>query len=397
MTISLASLISAETKQAIYDIGIEVATSLSLPVTSWSTGDPTRTMYWFLAEVMSSVERIAVRYVASGFLDFAAASEDRYDWLVLLAEQMYGYTATVATHGAAASGVTLTNGGGGLFVFEANDVTFKNSTSGKTYHNTSGGTLASGPGTTLTLDIEADEAGSESNAAAGEIDTVVTSLLGVTCSNAVAVVGSDAETAASIVAGCKAKLAALSPNGPADAYNYVATNATLTGVTGVTKARTYGDTDTGDVTVYLGGPAGAVSGAQVAAATNAIATWATPWCVTPTVSSAAGVSQAVTYELWVYDSITLSQAELEAAIDASLVAWFAERPIGGDIKALAASGMLYREGIRQAIRSACGTHFVDLTITVPSDDVAITEGQIAALGAVTATAIHFEAAPTVVG
>ena len=399
--ISLASLLSAETRQSLYTKGLALASAVGLPVTSWHAGDPTRSLYWFLASILGVLEDVVVGFVQSAFLEYVSADPRTYRWLVLLADQQFGYTASVATYAAAASGITLTNNAGGYFDLKARDVSFQNSTTGKTYHNTSAGILSSytGIGTkpTLTLDLEADEIGTASNSAPGEIDTVVTGLNGVTCSNGVAVNGADAESGASIVAGCKAKRAAMSPNGPADAYNYVVCNSALTGTTGITKARTYGDRTTGDVTVYLGGPSGAVSGADVALALAAVLKWSTPWGITPAVSSASAVTQAVTYELWLYDSIALTGDQVKAAVAAALAAWFAQRPIGGDIKAAVGSGKLYREGIRGAIRAACGAHFVDLAITVPSGDVAITAGQIAALGTVTATAVHFEAAPKVTG
>ena len=86
-------------------------------------------------------------------------------------------------------------------LLEAGDLTVKSTTNDKTYHNTDGGTLASGPGTTLDLTFEADEAGSESSAAAGEVDSMVTTLNLVTCASTTAATGTDAETAQSALAG----------------------------------------------------------------------------------------------------------------------------------------------------------------------------------------------------
>ena len=129
----------------------------------------------------------------------------------------------------------------------------------------------------------------------------------------------------------------------------------------------------------------------------AVGKWCVPWGITPHLYSAASVTQAVTYELWVYDSIGMTAAELEAAVAAALLAWFAARPIGGDVKASVGSGKLYCEGIKEAIKSVCGAHFVDLVLTVPASDIAITAGQIAALGAIVPTGVHFESKPTVIG
>jgi len=389
--IPLATLIEPQSTQDIYDVALEVARDLSLPVDSWQTGDPTRSLYWILAEVVAALESTISGYASSGFLEWAAADSGRYQWLVHMADQVYGYTAREATY--ATGVVTLSNGGGGLFVIEAGDITVKSAVTGKTYHNTSGGTLASGPGTTLDVDIVADESGSDSSASATEIDTMITTLLSVTCSNAAAVVGDDAELASSIVAGCRAKLGTISGCGPAGAYDYVARASELTGTTAVTRSRAFASSTTGEVLVYLAGPSGAVGAADVALVEAAILTWATPLCITPTVASAAALTIDVTYELWVYDTVGMTSAEIETAVELELSALFAVRPIGGDVKGSVGSGYLYLSMIESCIRAAFPEYFVDVTVTLPATDQIVAANEIPMLGTVTATAIHLEAAP----
>jgi len=377
MTISLASLISQETKQEIYDKALDIARTIGLPVTSWQPGDPTRSLYWHLSEVMSTVEAVLVGYVASGFLDYAAADDSRYQWLVLLAEQVYGYTAREATY--ATTTVTLTNTAGGLYVIESGDLTFEDSSTGKTFHSTSGGTLASGPGTTLDVDVVADESGSASSASAHGIDTLVTTLLGVTVDNATAAIGIDEESSSDIAAGCRAKLAALSPNGPGDAYVYVATNATLTGTTGVTLAIATENSTTGNVVVYLAGPNGHVSGADVTAANTAMLLWARPLCVTLTTTSASDVVVPVTYSLRIYDSVSTTDAAIEAAIANELAEMFVARPIGGD------DGKLAKRLVESTIMRTFPDHAFDVTVSAPAADVALSANAVAVLGAITPT------------
>lgn len=395
---SLDDLITVNTAETIYNATIDVAEVLGLPVTSWSVGDPTRSVYWSVATELARFEDVVANYVASGFLDLAVArcnedpdDADRYAWLVMLADQVYGYTADAATY--ATTDVTLTNGGGGLYVIEPGDLTLKSSTTDKTYTNTTGGTLASGPGTTLDVTVVADEAGSGSTAAATEIDTLVTTLLNVTCSNATAAQGTDAEAPSSIATGCRAKLGSLSAAGPADAYDYVATNADLTGTANVTRSRTYDDSTTGDVTIYVAGPSGAVAGGDVTAVEEAITEWALPLCITPTVASAVDLTQAITYELWLYDSVNMTTAEVEAAVETALEELFIARPIGGDIKAAIGSGFIYHSMLRGAFRETFGEHFVDVAVTVPAADTAVADNEVPVLGVITVTAIHFEAAP----
>lgn len=388
--VSLATLLVQETKAAIYAKGLAVATTLSLPVTSWSVGDPTRSLYHFVSEILSTLEGVAVGYIASGFLDFAVAAAEADDsnrpWLILLAEQVYGYDTTEATY--ATTTITLTNNAGGFYPdILSGDLTFRSSATGKTYHNTSSGTLNSGPATTLVLDIVADEPGSASSAGAGEIDEMVTTLLEVTCSNATAATGLDAESPASVATGCRAKLGALSPNGPRSAYEYVATRPALTGTTNVTRARSIGDSATGDVTLLLAGPSGGVAGADVTLVQTAIERWATPLCITPTASTAVNHVIAPTYELWLYDTVGKEDAEIKALVEASLQSIMLARPISGDIIPPAA-GAVYHSLLESAIASPFPGEVFRVALTSPAGDTAIAWNEVPVLGTVTPTAVH---------
>ena len=104
---TLTDMLTTETKAAIYARGLAVAQALGLNVTSWVAGDPTRSLYHFLSNILETLEIQVAGYVSSGFLDYATGN-----WLTLLAEQLYGVTRTEATY--ASTTVRLTNGGGGL-------------------------------------------------------------------------------------------------------------------------------------------------------------------------------------------------------------------------------------------------------------------------------------------
>lgn len=391
--LTLATLVFQETKATILAKGLSIASSLGLDVDAWGTGDPTRSYYHYLAEVLANLEGVVTNYIAAGFLDWAqekAEETGNTDWLVLLAKQVYNVDAVEATF--AEGVVTLTNTAGGQYDIEPGDVTFKSSISGKTYHNTNGGTLAPGPATTLALDIVADEAGSESSAGAGEVDTLITTLLGVTCTNANAVVGLDSESAASIANRCRLKLGALSPNGPRDAYNYVAQNQELTGTTGITRTRSIGDSDVGEVTLYLAGPSGPVSGDDRDAAEAAIIQWATPLTITPIVLSSTGVSVPVTYTIWVYSGVGETADSIKSTVEAELERLFAVRPIGGDIIPPSLTGKVYTSLVESVIRAAFPAHTFRVDLAAPASDVALTAGQVATLGLVTGT-VNFVSDP----
>lgn len=383
---TLASLLYTETKAAIYARGLAVATALGLPVTSWVAGDPTRSLYHFLAEQFYYLERNVAGYIASGFLDYAEG-----DWLTMLAEQVYRVTRVEATFATVT--IKLTNGGGGLYPIEVGDVVVKSSSGGQTYTNTEAGTLASGVGEELELSFTADIAGSGGTEAALGIDTLVTTMLDVTCVNDLAAVGLDAESDADLRALCRAKLGMLSPNGPRDAYNFVVKSSEYTLVTDITRSRTVGDSTTGEVTVYVASASGAAAGASVTAAQSAVELWAAPLCITPTVVNASVVSVPVTYELWMYDSVGETTADVEAAIETALGVMFAARPIGGDVIAPATSGKLYQSLISSTIKAVYPEHTFRVVVTAPAGDTSLTIGQVATLGLVTATAVHQEATP----
>ena len=374
-TVSLATLLVQESKETIYRFALGVGQAIGLNVSSWQPGDPTRSLFHIESELLSSLEALVAGYISSGFLDYASGT-----WLKILAEQVYGVTVPPATY--ASCDVVLTNAGGGIYDLEVGDVTLKNSLTGKTYRNTTSGLL--GGLSTLTVTVVADEAGSESSAGAGEIDELVTSLLGVTCSNALAAVGSDEQEESTTRQQCRDKLGSLSPNGPREAYSYVALTPELTGTSAISRVRVYANSETGDVRVILAGPGGAIVEADRALVEAAILQWATPLCITPTIESATAVTVDIAYELWVYKRAGKTAAELEADVETALETLFKTRPIGGDLLDGEASGKLYRSLLESTIESSNDQAF-RVELATPAVDVSLANEEVAALGTVTAT------------
>lgn len=379
MTVSLLTLLVQETKAAIYQRGLDICTSIGLPVTSWQAGDPVRSLLHLEAYTLEALESMVVGYIKSGFLDYATG-----DWLKLLAEQVFGVTVPAATY--AETDVVLTNSAsGGLYPIIAGDLTFKNSVTGATYHNTTPTTVTNlSPSSTMTVTVVADIAGSDGSAGAGEIDTLVTARDGVTCTNALAAVGIDEQDEEVTRVTCREKLDFLSPDGARGAYSYVAKNEDYGGTPAITRTRVYGDSTTGVVTVYLAGPSGGSSAADVTLATTAIVTWATPICITPVVAAASNVTVPVTYSLWLYKSCGKTVAEVRTAVSDALEAMFATVPIGGDVVAPATTGKLYQSDVAATIVRAVPEGF-RVSMTLPSGDTSLTNGQVAVLGTVTGT------------
>lgn len=287
MTFSISDLFSVETATSFLARGLAEAQSLGLLVTSWRTDDPTRATFSFVARALSTKDGALAELAKSAFLSSAEG-----DWLEILALEVYNVPKGKATY--ADSTLTLQNTGGGVYPIAARDWVFKNTVSGKTYRNVSAMPTLLG-GQTITIDVEATEAGSASNSLANEIDAIVTTRLGVSVLASTAAVGLDDQDDEPLRQQCRDSRGALSPNGPADAYNYVVKNPTLTGVTGITRATSDGDNALFNVTVFVAGTTGPVAGASVIAAQAACEQWATPLCATPTVVNSAALVVNVTY------------------------------------------------------------------------------------------------------
>jgi uncharacterized phage protein gp47/JayE len=377
MILDLAQLIVRTTKDKFYETAILVAKNIGLPTDTWIAGDPTRSLYFILAEVLGTLEETVVAWIMSAFLDYATGP-----WLKIVAKQVFNVDVPEATF--ATTTVTMTNTLGGLYEYDPGDVTFRNSSTGKTFRNTTAGILA--PGGTLSLEVIAEEPGADSTSQAGEIDEIVSGPAGVTCTNATAAIGTDEQSEATTRQQCRDKLGSLSPNGPAAAYAFVSRESKLTGTTGVSRVRVYDESETGDVYVYLAGPSGGVSGGDRTLVEAAIVQWANPLCNTPHVVAATNVVVAPTYEIWVYKSANKTEAEIETDVEAALETLFARHEIGGDIIPPATSGYLYKSLLESKIRAVSDQAF-RVTVSSPASDVALANNEVAVLGAITAT-IH---------
>lgn len=364
--ITLASLLSLTTKDGFYAKGLAIVESLGVTVTSWRAGDPTRSLYHYLAEMLTVLEPVVREFIAGGFLEFASG-----EWLTILAKQVYNVDRDEATF--AGDALVLENTEPYLYEIEAGDLTFKSSATGQTYHNTTGGTLSPGPGTTLELEWVADEAGSDSSVSADEIDELVTTLLGVEIQSSGAGVGVDEQTDAALKAECSASVGGISPNGPAEAYQSVALNSTLTGVTDVTKAEVDGDSDTGDVTLYLAGPSGPVQSESVDAVADAIALWATPLTITPSVVNATEVAVAISMTVYIYSSVGETEAVIQSTVSDRLQDVFTELAIGGD------DGELDPSKLSSAAFASFPGYVHKVVVATPAAAVAIDAGEIATI------------------
>lgn len=369
MTVSVTSLISVATLDTILNIGLDVARTLGVPVTSWRSGDPTKALFHFLATVLAERETISSEFIKSGFLSTAEG-----DWLTIVASELYGVDRPEATSGT--STITLSNTEGRYYNLAAGEVTVMNLATGATYHSTAA--LVLPRGTTATLAVEADAPGADSSANANEIDTIVSTMLGVAITASTAAVGTDALDDAALRTLCRATLGALSPNGPPDAYEYVARTPTLSLAPNVTRAAAIEDSTYGNVTLYLAGDSGPVTAGDVTKVQTAIELWAKPLCIKPTASNTTALPITIT--------ASVTGEDIPAAIDAlsevTLAAYMRTVLLG------AQGGVVSRAAIYRAILDAAenaGASNVLVNLAAPAADVTLTTAQVATLGTVTIT------------
>jgi uncharacterized phage protein gp47/JayE len=340
----LASVSLAEWKQAI----IGVANSVGLKTTNWSEGGFTRTLLALFANLYTTGGDVVRIVAASGFLDTA---EDA--WLTFLARNVFGVERVEATYAAAPASLELTNGGGGLFVYDAGDIVVAHEDTGATYRNTTGGTLNPGVGQKLLLDLAAEEPGTNSNASIGKIRVMVTTSLGVTCNNVVALAGLDGETDALLRQRCRDSVAALAIGGIKNAYEYYAKSAkradgTPVGVTRVLVATPLGD---GTVDVYIAGVNGALSSTDVAYVQADFDKYVTPYGFSATAISAVNLSVSAPASIWIPSSLGLDTASAQKAVHDALRDYVQSLPIGGVIIS-PATGKVYWRALLSVVASA---------------------------------------------
>lgn len=263
---------------------LSIGSGLSLPVTAWQPLGIARDILTINSQIVSSYSSTINLMAQGGYLSYAALMVDANGapittWMDLVGQNNYNVTRIPASFAQTSStGFSVTNSSSTpLGPYSPGALHFENPVTGKTYTNT--GTVTIAGSTSTGIAIVADTAGSASSSGVGTITSIVSPTLpNCTCTNSSALVGADAETNAAYEVRCEAKLGALSPNGPHQAYYFVATSITDTtqpfynaGVsTPITRCSVV--TAPGEVDVYVATINGAVTGCvqnPVTAATNA--------------------------------------------------------------------------------------------------------------------------------
>jgi len=196
---------------------------------------------------------------------------------------------TASAHGLTSGATVLLQGITGQAQLNATWVITVTSTTQFTLGGVLGNGVSSSSGkvyVSTVVAFAADTAGTAGTSAVGTITQLVTSLVGVSCSNTAALVGAGWESNAALVARCRLKLQSLSPNAPAGAYQYFALTAsqlvqafttadataqTLTLTSPISRTKVALNLSTGVVTLTLANASGPVGGCANLAVSNASA------------------------------------------------------------------------------------------------------------------------------
>lgn len=325
MALALTDLITPATAAQWTTTILGYCASLGLNTTAWQSGGVTRTILAVTANCLALVDSAVSKYAAGGYLDFAAATtvtpEYGPGFLDGISQSVFSVTRNPSV--AASGTITFTNSSASSYgPYAAGTFHVADPSTGAIYTNTAALTIAAS--TTTDAAFRADVSGGTSGAAA--ITAMVISLVGVTCTNASAFVGTLAETNAALVVRCKAKLATFAARtGGASAYQYFATATSETGyplVVPITRALPVADKISGSVVVYLAREASSPSTPDVTAMQTYLQSVCTPDDTTMT--CAAATTTTATWHVTYYGQVGLS-----AAIQSAYVAFINTLPIGG--------------------------------------------------------------------
>jgi hypothetical protein len=353
---------------------VSALVTVGVPADKWRAGGVASTMLTVFSMSLALLASLVTGFIQGFFLPTATG-----DSLKLLAQYVYGVTLPVAT--AASGPLTLVNAGGGVYTVAAGQFTALNPFTNVTYTNANAFVLPAL--TSIAITVRANVSGSAGNANPGEINTLITTMIGVTCSNPTSLVGIDPPTDEAIRTLCYNSLGIRSVRGVRSAYAYaveVATNPITGAPVNVNRWAIVADSHVGTVNIYVASPSGAATSSDVTGVANSVEANARPECVTATVASATPVSYAPALIVWAtLPSGTTSTAAATAAA-AALTSYLASFPIGG---VLASDDInpgfqgLFGSGVTGALTTGIRNVNGTLLSVQSATDLALTAGQVA--------------------
>ena len=382
-TPTLQQLFTPLTADQVFASTLQIASEVQLPVTAWQPLSCGREVLFVTSQLASNFTVGAFAgSAAGGLLDYATG-----DWLTLLAISNFGVTRIPATFGSTT--LTLTNVAAVDYPFNAGDFVAVNSVTGFTYTNAEDFTLLAGSPsspTVIEIVIVAQTAGAAGNAQAGQITSIQSPVLGVSCTNANACVGTEEQSDDSLRTLCRLSMARASPNGPQDAYNYFAITATRANGDTIGVTRTNVVQANGSIIVYVASASGAITGtitdpnSDLGAVHANIQDNCVPTGIGETTVSATNLSINVTGTVWRSRGSTTSDAGIQNAVGAQLTTYLAASPIGG--YNIGSGGQIFLDALIGQIFQALPGQIVQAVLTVPAADITVAANEVPVLGTV---------------
>lgn len=364
----LDDLLKKSTAEEILETMLSAAEVVGVPVRSWRVGGALRVMYSVCSTIFAGYSSVAVDFAAAQYLNLASGG-----WLTLSAKYGYGVERITATF--ATGEVTLTNVGSNFYTFDADEIQFKNPTTGKVY-SYSGTSETMNPGESKIFNVRAVEQGSDSSTAANTITDFETTFAGLVVNNAAAVLGGDAESDDELRARCLAKLGTISLMGPESAYSYAVTSATRPdgSAVDINRHSVVNDSLTGIVTVTCASPSGTPDPLDLGYVEEKIDEVARPDIVEVIVQGANTVAVGRAITIWARSTPGVAAADIQTAVETALDAAMSAYPIGGLSKPPTAGSYLYEDFLKAVAINAHPTIYeadgLGPDLALASDEVA---------------------------
>lgn len=360
---SLAQLLAAPTSDEALATLLAFLQLGGFPATSWQSGSAGPVLTNMEAQFFASLANAIAKVAAGGYLARPGdpTSGAQGPWLDLLGEQIFQDKRGQAAF--TVGNVTLVDAANaGPFTITPNGLTVSEVSKAFLFQSTNATNLTLPLGGSLTLAVQAANAGAAYNLAPGTINTLITSLPGVTVANLasggqtwITAVGIDAETDDFYTARLAAKWSTLGSGSDEGAYFYNATTPSVTGTLEVTQCRVFAVG--GLVNVVIAGANGPVSITALQAVDAAIQAKRPMTDQAVTVNATA--SQTVIAGT-LYVKGTSDTAATLSAVQVALAQLFRTVPIGGT---------LYRDQIIQTAMNVPGVY--NLALTSPAADVVL--------------------------
>lgn len=358
---TVSDLITAKSRDTLFEEGLSVAQGEGLPTTAWQAGSVPRTLLKADATALADLHATQAAIAKGAFLD-----DSEGPWLTLHAASRFQVTRVAATFNEGTVVVTVASGAGphtiaaaGLLVTDG--VRRWRST------NTTAVTVTSAATTNFT--VRAEGPGSAYDVTNDTIDQVVSpALAGLSVNNPssswITLSGADEESDASVRARCRAKWSTLGRGANLDAYAYWAT--TCPDAETITRAKVVAGSGDGTLIVYIAQATAVPAGGQ-AATVQAWVNGQKPVTDTVTVTAATAATITVTGSVR-FTAATYDTAAAHTAIENAVAAYITARGFGETVDL---------GGLYHAIYGAA-PGVADVDISSPLTDTVLTVSQIGA-------------------